>query len=200
MHIRSRGLMRGKYNYGHALASAQWTVSSRRQCRTGWPKALQATSAAGSGRPHDVRQRIVRGQAVGLARRPGQIMGVGLGATGRRGISRLGIDPLSIAGPLAVVFGRDIDAMPMTGQLRYGEGRVPHSAGHTRPWPHRPRLLLGSGRPHDIRKCIVRRQAVGFPRCSRERVGMRLAATCDQRRKTASTVAIKAIQIPSTEL
>ena len=58
-------------------------------------------------------------------------MGVGLGATGRRGISRLGIDPLSIAGPLAVVFGRDIDAMPMTGQLRYGEGRVPHSAGQS---------------------------------------------------------------------
>ena len=93
--------------------------------------APQAMSTAGSGCPHDVRQRVIRGQAVGLARRPGQIMGVGLGATGRRGISRLGIDPLSIAGPLAVVFGRDIDAMPMTGQLRYGEGRVPHSAGHT---------------------------------------------------------------------
>ena len=67
-------------------------------------------------------------------------MGVGLGATGRRGISRLDIDPLSIAGPLAVVFGRDIDAMPMTGQLRYGEGRVPHSAGNTWSWSRRPRL------------------------------------------------------------
>ena len=58
-------------------------------------------------------------------------MGVGLGATGRRGISRLGIDPLSIAGPLAVVFGRDIDAMPMAGQLLHGERRSPHSAGKT---------------------------------------------------------------------
>lgn len=85
--------------------------------------------AATSGGPHDVRQRIVRGQAVGLARRPGQIMGVGLGATGRRGISRLDIDPLSIAGPLAVVFGRDIDAMPMAGQLLHGERRGAHSAG-----------------------------------------------------------------------
>ena len=58
-------------------------------------------------------------------------MGVGLGATGRRGISRLGIDPLSIAGPLAVVFGRDIDAMPMAGQLLHGERRGPDSAGQT---------------------------------------------------------------------
>ena len=58
-------------------------------------------------------------------------MGVGLGATGRRGISRLDIDPLSIAGPLAVVFGRDIDAMPMAGQLLHGERRGAHSAGQT---------------------------------------------------------------------
>ena len=116
-------------DHAYVLASAPRSTSCPPQCRKGWPKALQATSAAGSGRPHDVRQRIVRGQAAGSTRRPGQIMGVGLGATGRRGISRLGIDPLSIAGPLAVVFGRDIDAMPMTGQLRYGEGRVPHSAG-----------------------------------------------------------------------
>ena len=113
------------------------SASFPRQCRKGWPKALQATSAAGLGGPHDVRQRIVRGQAVGLARRPGQIMGVGLGATGRRGISRLDIDPLSIAGPLAVVFGRDIDAMPMAGQLLHGERRGAHSAGNTRSWPRR---------------------------------------------------------------
>ena len=93
--------------------------------------APQAMSTAGSGCPHDVRQRIVRGQAVGLARRPGQIMGVGLGATGRRGISRLGIDPLSIAGPLALVFGRDIDAMPMAGQLLHGERRGADSAGQS---------------------------------------------------------------------
>ena len=58
-------------------------------------------------------------------------MGVGLGATGRRGISRLDIDPLSIAGPLAVVFGRDIDAMPMAGQLLHGEGRSADSTGQT---------------------------------------------------------------------
>ena len=74
-------------------------------------------------------------------------MGVGLGATGRRGISRLGIDPLSIAGPLAVVFGRDIDAMPMAGQLRYGKGRFPDSAGHTQTWP--PNLCLPP--PQEVR-------------------------------------------------
>ena len=74
-------------------------------------------------------------------------MCMGLGAAGRRGISRLDIDPLSIAGPLAVVFGRDIDAMPMTGQLRYGEGRVPHSAGNTQTWP--PNLCLPP--PQEVR-------------------------------------------------
>ena len=56
-------------------------------------------------------------------------MGVGLGATGRRSIPRLGIDPLSIAGPLAVVFGRDIDAMPVAGQLLDRERGFAHSAG-----------------------------------------------------------------------
>ena len=58
-------------------------------------------------------------------------MGVGLGATGRRGISRLGIDPLSIAGPLAVVFGRDIDAMPVACQLLHRERGLADSAGKT---------------------------------------------------------------------
>ena len=57
---------------------------------------------------------------------------MGLTATGRRSISRLGIDPLSIAGPLAVVFGWDIDAMPVAGQLLDREGRGPDSAGHIR--------------------------------------------------------------------
>ena len=56
---------------------------------------------------------------------------MGLTATGRRSISRLGIDPLSIAGPLAVVFGWDIDAMPVAGQLLHGERRGAHSAGKT---------------------------------------------------------------------
>ena len=74
-------------------------------------------------------------------------MGVGLGATGRRGISRLDIDPLSIAGPLAVVFGRDIDAMPMAGQLLHGERRGAHSAGHTQTWP--PNLCLPP--PQEVR-------------------------------------------------
>lgn len=123
-----RGHLTCAYGSQSALPIASWP----RQCRKGWPKALQATSAAGSGRPYNERKGVIRGQAVGLARRPGQIMGVGLGATGRRGISRLGIDPLSIAGPLAVVFGRDIDAMPMAGQLLHGERRGAHSAGNTR--------------------------------------------------------------------
>ena len=94
-------------------------------------RPTQATPATGSGCPHDVRQRIVRGQTAGLARRPGQVMGVGLGATGRRGISLLGIDPLWILIPHAVVMGRDLDAMLMSGQLLDREGRAADSAGQS---------------------------------------------------------------------
>ena len=54
---------------------------------------------------------------------------MGLTATGRRSISRLGIDPLSIADPLAVVFGWDIDAMPVACQLLDRERGLTHSAG-----------------------------------------------------------------------
>ena len=64
----------------------------------------------------------------------------------------------------------------MAGQLLHAQRRFPDSAGHTRPWPHRPRLLLGSGRPHDIRKCIVRRQAAGLPGRAIQCVRMGLAA------------------------
>lgn len=56
---------------------------------------------------------------------------MGLTATGRRSISRLGIDPLSIAGPLAVVFGWDIDAMPVACQQLHRERGLAHSAGKT---------------------------------------------------------------------
>lgn len=56
---------------------------------------------------------------------------MGLTATGRRSISRLGIDPLSIAGPLAVVFGWDIDAMPVACQLLHRERGLTDSAGKT---------------------------------------------------------------------
>lgn len=54
---------------------------------------------------------------------------MGLTATGRRSISRLGIDPLSIAGPLAVVFGWDIDAMPVACHLLHRERGLADSAG-----------------------------------------------------------------------
>ena len=43
----------------------------------------QTAPAAGLSRPHDVRQRVVRGQAVGFPRCPIQRVGVRLRATGR---------------------------------------------------------------------------------------------------------------------
>lgn len=45
-------------------------------------------------------------------------------------------------------------------------------------WPKAPQLTpaTGSGRPHDVRKGIIRRQAAGFSRFPVQRVGMRLRA------------------------
>ena len=67
--------------------------------------------------------------------------------------------------------------MPMYRNLCFRQRRGPHSAGHIRSWPRRQRLLLGSGRPHDVRQSVVRWQAAGLSRRSRQtvRVGLRSA-------------------------
>ena len=66
------------YDWPAVLPSA----SCPRQCRTGWPKAPQATSTAGSGNPYDVRKGVIRRQAVGLSGRAVQCVRMGLRATG----------------------------------------------------------------------------------------------------------------------
>lgn len=147
MHIRSRGLMRGKYNYGHALASAQWTVSFPRQCRTNPVMPPQTAPATGLSRPHDVRQRIVRGQAVGLARRPVKIVGMGLATTNRlfrigchlNGIGRVRVawrDGSRRVECRVCVCSRPVSIpatqyMGMASQLRFCQRRDFHSAGQT---------------------------------------------------------------------
>ena len=136
LHIRSRGLMRGKYNYGHALASAQWTVSSRRQCRTGWPKAPQLTPATGSGRPHDVRKGIIRRQAAGLARRTRERVGMRLATTSWQGhcsalseiISRAICEVLAVG---SILGDTRLCRMRMARHLGFRERRFPDSAGQT---------------------------------------------------------------------
>lgn len=67
--------------------------------------------------------------------------------------------------------------MAMRWHLLSGQCRLADSAGHIRSWPRRQRLLLGSGRPHDVRQSVVRWQAAGLSRRSRQtvRVGLRSA-------------------------
>lgn len=67
--------------------------------------------------------------------------------------------------------------MTMNRHLCHAQGRAADSAGHIRSWPRRQRLLLGSGRPHDVRQSVVRWQAAGLSRRSRQtvRVGLRSA-------------------------
>ena len=98
----------------------------------------RTTSSRLSCDAHNKGQRVVRGQAVGFSRRSRERVRMGLTATGRRSFSRLGIDPLSIAGPLAVVFGWDIDAMPVACQLLHRERGLADSAGQA---GRRPRKL-----------------------------------------------------------
>ena len=114
-------------NHAYGWASAPPTASYCRQCRTGWPKALQATSAAGLGGPHDVRKRVVRGQAVGFPRCPIQRVGVRLTATsGLREGKTPSSCRISIQPGLADVLGYTV---AMRCQLRHAQRGFPDSAG-----------------------------------------------------------------------
>lgn len=129
LHIRSRGLMRGKYNYGHALASAQWTVSSRRQCRTHLVMVPQTTPAAGSGRPHDVRKGIIRRQGGRLPRCSIQRVRMGLRATGSPCLS-LSCDLAPLATSCRICRARS-GTVAVRGHLLRGKRRGPDSAGQS---------------------------------------------------------------------
>ena len=67
--------------------------------------------------------------------------------------------------------------MRMARHLGFREGRGADSAGNTRSWSRSPATPAGLGGPHDVRKCIVRRQGGRFPRGSVQRVCMRLGAS-----------------------
>ena len=132
LHIRSRGLMRGKYNYGHALASAHWTASSSPQCRTHPIIAPQTAPAAGLSRPHDVRQRVVRGQAVGFPRCPRERVGMRLAATSRTRLTRNECIQRAGSSPRIKPVRRGLRVgMLMAGQLCFRERGLADSAGQT---------------------------------------------------------------------
>ena len=100
----------------------------------------QPAPATGLGGPHDVRQRIIRGQGIGAARCTGKRMCVGLGAA-------------SIVCPASYIwllpFSRVMPAptlrplhhiVRMAGQLLDRERGLADSAGNTRPQPSTSRL------------------------------------------------------------
>ena len=99
----------------------------------------QPAPATGLGGPHDVRQRIIRGQGIGAARCTGKRMCVGLGAA-------------SIVCPASCIWLRPFSrVMPaptlrplhhivrMAGQLLDREGGFAHSAGQAGRRPHKSR-------------------------------------------------------------
>ena len=123
-------LRRGQTVYVYGWPAVPRSTSWRRQCRKHPAMAPQATPAAGSSCPHDVRQRVIRWQPVGLSRCTVQRVGVGLRAASRTGnvnnifIQRAGASPRIKPACRALRVG-----MLMTGQLLHGESRGAHSAG-----------------------------------------------------------------------
>lgn len=124
----------------------------------------QTAPAAGLSRPHDVRQRVVRGQAVGFPRCPIQRVGVRLRATGRLRAGNVARScRVSIRAGSADVRAHTV---AMARHLGFREGRGPDSAGHTRSCPPQPAPATGLGGPHDVRKGIIRGQGIGAARCT----------------------------------
>ena len=101
---------------------------------------LSITPCPTSCASHDVGECIVRGQAVGLARRPGQIMGVGLGTTDTpcRETAWLKIRDSSIIAPVNMFRCPQRRSVAMRCQLLDRERRAADSAGKA---SRRPRKL-----------------------------------------------------------
>ena len=155
----------------------------RHRCRRTTPSRLSCDA-------YNKGQRVVRRQVTGLARRTRERVGVGLRTAGctcylRSRCTR----SISISGAVSILIaGRPIILMLMACQLLHGEGRGPHSAGHIRSCPRRQRLLLGSGRPHDVRQSVVRWQAAGLSRRSRQTVRVGLRSARKKRRCVCVTI------------
>ena len=156
---------------------------------------------------HDVGECIVWRERAG---RPGfgsrQRMSMRLGAA--RGISGLSVARRFAV--IAVIFA--VPAAPrcdlaitmcMAWHLLNAQRRSPDSAGQTRSCPPQTAPAAGSGRPHDVRKGIIRRQGGRLPRCSIQRVRMGLRVTdgaggCGRLPDTRSPATKTARGIPRT--
>ena len=135
--------------YAHVMSSEPLTVLSPRQCRTHPAMAPQAMSTAGSGCPHDVRQRVIRRQGGRLPRRTVQCVRVRLGAsdTPCRETAWLKIRDSSIIAPVNLSRCPQRRSVAMRCQLLHRERGLADSAGHTQTWP--PNLCLPP--PQEVR-------------------------------------------------
>ena len=92
--------------------------------------APQTAPAAELNRPHDVRQRIVRGEVVGLSRHPIQRVAVLLRATSIvKGPGAARTARTSGDDPASSILGCGGGGMCMAGQLPYGKRGLTDSAG-----------------------------------------------------------------------
>ena len=117
----------------HVTASAPPTTWWRRQCRTHPAMAPQAMSTAGSGCPHDVRQRVIRRQGGRLPRRTVQCVRVRLGAsdTPCRETAWLKIRDSSIIAPVNLSRCPQRRSVAMRCQLLHRERGLADSAGQS---------------------------------------------------------------------
>ena len=126
-------------------------------------------------------------------------------ACGIRGLSvarRFAVIAIIGAVP-AIPSGNFAITMRMARHLLHGESRGLDSAGKTRSCPPQTAPAAGSGRPHDVRKGIIRRQGGRLPRCSIQRVRMGLRVTdgaggCGRLPDTRSPATKTARGIPRT--
>ena len=126
-------------------------------------------------------------------------------ACGIRGLSvarRFAVIAIVGAVP-AIPSGNFAITMRMARHLLFCERGLPDSAGQTRSCPPQTAPAAGSGRPHDVRKGIIRRQGGRLPRCSIQRVRMGLRVTdgaggCGRLPDTRSPATKTARDIPRT--
>ena len=182
-----------------SLTPTRWTVHLRKH-----PPCPRTTRLRTSCDAHDQGQGVIGRQTTGATRRTRERVGVRLTATSltrlicNEFIQRAGSSPRIKPAYRGLRVG-----MLMAGQLCFRERRAAHSAGQTRSCPPQTAPAAGSGRPHDVRKGIIRRQGGRLPRCSIQRVRMGLRVTdgaggCGRLPDTRSPATKTARDIPRT--
>jgi len=150
---------------------------------------------------HNKGEHIVRGEVGSIVQ--SSLQGMAMGLRSACCISRLFAGVRTAFGFRNIAISALIERMSMAWHLRHAQGRGAHSAGQTRSCPPQTAPAAGSGRPHDVRKGIIRRQGGRLPRCSIQRVRMGLRVTdgaggCGRLPDTRSPATKTARDIPRT--